>query len=402
MKKGKVAEQEIELTDQGVINPAVGDASEQTTVCPEQAIEQAAEIPADQPMVGGQDDLSRVEEPGVNPETRYLQVVTDAVSIMSGITNRIVDWQLLDEVSKSSTITKELRSKIEIAGKAEFAKFKAIRTVGDGLTVYIYWHIGGLLTNAKAKLKSFEFDLLQRQMLGDKKNINETARQMEKLFAMGPEILRFARLGKNRCLELYYLLVDLPEYAQAPDQKEFIRQQLRNIENRCPWPIGPELDDMTVKEFRVWMDAVITTMRIERATGDTTLCSFETAHYIASERHLAIEIDQATGLAKKLDGIIDPDRRQEAFEGWVDGLKKKEQSSVQEGMQKPERIFDTLGSVCKWYNEYGAVRMLEELRKNPANTSVVIKAYDVIKAIFEQMQAAGRQSVGTTASGGAA
>lgn len=390
MNKNK-RDEKIELTDQDVSNPTVGDKVNQATVRP----------PQEQTVVCEQDDLSRVEEPGVSPETRYLQVVTDAVSITSNITNRLVDWQLLDEVSKSSTITKELRARIEMAGKDEFAKFKAIRTVGDGLTVYIYWHIGGLLTNANAKLKSFEFDLLQRQMLGDKKNIDETARQMERLFAMGPEVLRFARLGKNRCLELYYLFVELPEYAQVPDRKEFIQKQLRNIENRCPWPIGAEMDELTVKEFRVWLDAVITTMRIEKATGDTNLCSFETAHHIATVRHLAVEIDQANGLARKLDGIIDPDRRQEVLQDWVDGLQEKEESSGQVKEQTPDRIFDALSTINIWYEKHGIGSVVAELRINPSDKGVVIKAYNAIKALYDQIQADG-QVEAITATGGAA
>lgn len=183
------------------------------------------------------------------------------------------------------------------------------------VTLRLY-RIGGILIAVKKYLgKAKTYNEWVKQNIGERRADYETARQAVNIASCGPEILDYAHLGKNRVLEIRFMINDMPEVKTV--DAEATRKWCREIEARHPFPAHGEMSDVDVKECRLHMDAIITQYRVNKQMeGTEAKCSFSLAKKYAGKKGLAIEVGTAKKMAELWKAAANP---KEEMRKWMRG-----------------------------------------------------------------------------------
>ena len=250
----------------------------------------------------------------------------------------------------------------------------------DSFTVERYYHTGCLI-NAVA------------QRLRDKKKLNdwlkgqttrnaqvESFRQMRKIASMGAGVLDYAVLGKNRVLELYYMVKELEEYGGGVNA-ESVARRLKELEGQNPFPRHAAMGQSDVDECRVHMDALVTRYRLETAFELRDVCAFDDARTIAAAKKKAMERGKAASVAELFSGETD---RAACLKQWV-GNGMKMARALAEG--DPARLGERLAKVKPEVDEIiGNPHKVAALRQNESFRGTVEEAYNSITALRAQLR----------------
>jgi len=172
-------------------------------------------------------------------------------------------------------------------------------------TVLAYYLVGHVLNHVYEDIfdsKNSRYMKWLREVFQEERCF-ESLRQARKLARLGEGIINYSRFGKNKCLELYYMLKQMSEV-----EDKNLKKMLDELLDQHPLPRNADNDYDDAMILRVHMDAVITVLRL-KSYG---ICKkrhfdFNQAKLIASYRGFAIEDDMVKHLRHWLDKVFDHD-----------------------------------------------------------------------------------------------
>jgi hypothetical protein len=267
-----------------------------------------------------------------------------------------------------------------------FARVQEHNRKSARLTVLTYFLIGTVLEEMSSKMpRKADYMIWVRESFGRQHHL-EALRQARKLARLGKDILKLAHLGKNRCLELYYLIKQVID-DEPENQRDSVKEVLTEIAEKY-WPQDlanqSSLEPEDATDIRLTLDTILTIYRLKLNGVDETIFTFDQAKMIAAFRGLAIEATQAIGIAKYLAGFDTLDKKKAAFDGYVmDRMTFPHDDTV-----RPMSLRQLLASFALWRQRRGN-QITEEslgsqyldLRHNADTQRAVKEAYQTIKAL---------------------
>ena len=260
-------------------------------------------------------------------------------------------------------------------------------------TVISYYLVGNILRIVEPKFSSkAEYMRWLRTVFPADRSL-ESLRQARKIASLHEYALKYSLLGKNRVLELYYMLeqhVDEENHFRSQKDQPLITEgekksriiELEDLLINCGLNEMAELDAVDVKALRTSMDAALTLYRIRKQLALESITdvqiSVEQAKMLALYRGLALEWRHIKDVARQLkDPIIL--NRQEFFDGWVmerlySDLDTKELEA------RPMRVRQILASFSHWYGKSKELKKhdLVVLARDAESKKSIKKAYRVI------------------------
>lgn len=256
-------------------------------------------------------------------------------------------------------------------------------------TVITYYLLGSLLNKVEAWSESkAQYMIWVRNNFSKERHI-ECLRQARKLVELGEYAIKFASLGKNRCLELVYLFRqhiqeenDRREHDEVPRLTPVEEQQRRiALEQRLIGPgfnLDSEQGEGDVDALRVHMDTVLTIHRMKQAGIDEQVFNSEQVKMLALYRGLALEKKHAHQLKAILDQKQSLSDKQLLFDEW---LRNRMHLPGTGGELRPIRMRSILAYFPNWIDKQWKYQAhdIEMLQKNSADSIVAIKdAYKVV------------------------
>ena len=329
-------------------------------------------------------------EEQANPESLVVTQVVGQLTVNPDVLSGS-DGQALKAIVEAATLNTGMPNDMELesygnAVKDVLSDINLVVSTAGSFTVERYYYIGSLLNAMAKRMPKKELNAWLRSLTVRNGQL-EMFRQMRKIARMGQEALDRAILGKNRVLELYYMVREMEE----PDKKtelsaQMVRAQLQKLESDHPFPSHAALDQDDIDECRIHMDAIVTMYRIGAAFDDCEICTFENARDFAAAKGRSMEKGEAKRLAKKLGG---EDDKPAALNGWfADGMKMPHSA----GAGDPARFAERVSNLKDDVDEIVASdELIQQLRNNGVFVDAVKEAYEFITDLW------GR--VGTTEDG---
>ena len=312
------------------------------------------------------------------------------------------DEQVLVRSSETATTKSEVEPEpgspewLEAMGRQVqegIADVKALNLRVDKTTVERYYETGQVLISVRSRLAKGQYEAWLRNTLqsedGAKRNRDLTmVGQMIEIAEAGPRILRYARLGKNRVLQVKFLVKDLPEYKEG--DPEAIDAAFDKLEAENPFPREPDLEAEDVGKFRVHMDALITQFRIAQAsaTGGTgepqLLCSFDKAKTFARKKKLAIEVAEANARVTEWLSAADPHL---AMVTWLDSWAKEPKKQKEVYLVDHKRLPEQFAKLKEWAEKLCQTETAkDEITKSPEVYSYVLAIRDEFDALISGVE----------------
>lgn len=295
----------------------------------------------------------------------------------------------------TSTLTPPTDQELEHYGtvfKHAVQEIELLQAKTDRTTVERYYQCGQFLLELGRRLRDKTKFMEWQKSQATRPGQLEVFRQMRKIASMGTDVLRYAYLGKNRVLELYYLVRELEEANDGSLKPESLRRRLRELEASHPFPAYAALSHQDVDECRVHMDAIITQYRLERAFDVTDVVSFEDAKRIARVNKIAIERKSAGNLAKKLSPVSD---KRAAIKNWVENGMKADRSP---GVDDSTRVTEILVKINQEVAALtGDETRLNALRNNPLLQEALRDAYASVQALHDKLMGRSTAEIGGVA-----
>ena len=260
----------------------------------------------------------------------------------------------------------------------------------SGMYVVMYmYYIGSFLEAVEnqfilnKKRKADYISWIKKSFQTDKLRYFQQCRQ---LFRMGSIPLELAPLGKNRILELDYLLDQLKEAKKSkPQSKSKLKSQSQSklelyedLMKKYPFP--DQQHDKEGDLLRVHMDAIITYFRLLNAGIKKKEFEFYHCKMIAFIRKKAIEVSQANQLAKWIKSKSSEVRKQNNF---VDiYVMNKLIPPKEDRRSNPKNVNTHLGSFVSYMRHFpfDDKSKLESIRKE-----TVIKALQALQQLASQL-----------------
>lgn len=270
----------------------------------------------------------------------------------------------------------------EITGA--YALVQQINLATQKRTAALYYYAGVFIN---ALDREFGDDDLMEAWLDKnvyrKPSDKEVVRQMRQLANTGPEILKYCRLGKNRALEVVYLVKEMID-KQCPEERLTVRNQLLELERQFPPPSTPDLEKDDLKEFRVYVDAIATKYWFDRALRDKSICSYEDAESYADKVGDALEMDQAKAAAEVISGAPD---KCKALKEWIAKANKRKRGP-QRSEPDAKEVSEYLAQMPKkWCDDNGNLRpeIVATVIEDDTAKQALGSAYPVLQALYERV-----------------
>ncbi|OGV66904.1 MAG: hypothetical protein A2283_24250 [Lentisphaerae bacterium RIFOXYA12_FULL_48_11] len=310
-------------------------------------------------------------------------VTSEGINIVTGNDQSYRLIALVDELGRSKTVpTSGELEKCGAALKQAVLVCEVLQSKTDKTTVEIYYDGGCLIRGVKRRLKNKKaFDAWLRNQATHPGQM-EVFRQMCKIESMGPDILRYSFLGKNRVLHLFYMFKGMEELSDGVVNADSVRRRLKELETLYPFPAHAAMTDHEVNECKLHMDAIITLYRLVSAFGIEGICTFDDAKLIARHKKNALERGAAKSLAEKMADEVD---KVSAVKDWIaNGMKlqRNTESDVDAATDAgtettPERIAEVLARASE---TIGKIVLDPEIVARFKTNGVVVDAVDAAYA----------------------
>lgn len=225
----------------------------------------------------------------------------------------------------------EEQSRIDEAKQVVEGLFSYLERLGKSTarkTVITYYLLGRVLNNVEGWFPSkAQYMIWVRNTFAKERHL-ENLRQARKLADLGEYTIKYASLGKNRCLELVYLFrqqiqeeKDRREYKGEPqmtDAEEI--QLLRQLDQELVgngFDFDAEQGPNDVDALRTHMDTVLSVYRLKEAGIDSQLISYDQVKLLALYRGLALEKKTARELKDILDTKESVEDKKLLLDDWI-------------------------------------------------------------------------------------
>jgi hypothetical protein len=264
-------------------------------------------------------------------------------------------------------------------------------------TVITYYLIGQMLNAAESQHwfpNKAAYMRWLRDSFPNDRNL-EFLRQAKKIARLGDHAIRFADLGKNRLLELFYLYNQ--QIQEEDDQRE--RDQLNPLTVAEKQQILSHLEDtlrsygfndvseqdaVDVQQLRVRMDTAITQYRLQKAGIGQDICTPDQARMLALYRGLSLEKKQASQIRQRLEGKTIEEQKI-LFNQWVQDRMYLATDDVQQ--PRPMRIRAILASFKQWCDKDALLKLhdVRVLGRDRQVTESITDAYRVIMFLASEL-----------------